>query len=128
MYYKTCSYDQEYKIYNKKRDDVNKSRITDSVQRSARLLKQVLGVKQMLPDKPRFFTITYRDENQKPQDVCFEVPLSSDAPKREGLKIAESGTGDKMKEQEKEASEQCLRIVAKVSVSCIHMFLCIWSR
>jgi len=120
------TYDQEYKIYNKKRDDVNKSRITDSVARSARLLKQVLEVRQMLPEKPRFFTITYRDEKEKPQEVCFEVPLSSDASKismmndkknsfSNGLNgSVDSGGGEKLKEQEKEASEQCLRIVAKI--------------
>jgi hypothetical protein len=129
------TYDQEYKIYNKKRDDVNKSRITDSVARSARLLKQVLGVRQMIPDKPRFFTITYRDEKDKPQEVCFEVPLSSDAPKKDDKKSSSSTSsnsissasgaafngsfgdslmGEKLKEQEKEAAEQCLRIVAKI--------------
>ena len=35
------TYDGEYKVYNTKRDDVGKSRISDRVKRDARLLKQV---------------------------------------------------------------------------------------
>ena len=58
-------YDGQYKIYNKKRDDVNKSRMTDAVSRSARLVRDVCatkanprGVRQLLAEnKPRFFSI-----------------------------------------------------------------------
>ena len=39
--------DGEYKIYNRKRDDVGKSRMTDKVAREARLLHHVLGVRSV---------------------------------------------------------------------------------
>jgi len=113
------TFDKEYKVYNSKRDEVNKSRITDKVSRDSRLLRDCLAVKQT-PGKPRFFNITYRDEggSAKPMVVTYEVPLTPNAPKGES---AASGDDDdrevsskELKEQENAAEEQCVRIVAKV--------------
>jgi hypothetical protein len=173
------TYDGEYKVYNKKRDDVNKSRFTDSVARDFRLLRNVVRVRQLLEEgKPRFFTITYRDsvdgegtgaaaagggggsgssggKDDKEQEQVYEVPLSANAPKSSSAKgraldaeaaaaktlsrgdsesfgggngFAGMGSGAggnggsggssgrvaELAEQEKQASEKCLRIVAKM--------------
>ncbi len=99
----------------------------------------------MLPDKPRFFRMVFQDEkDNKPQEVLgfslaryfllcscatvffkviYEVPLYPAAPK--GEQVAQPEDSEESKEMEKIASEQCLRIVAKVATVSFRLIDCL---
>mmetsp|Transcript_10695 Transcript_10695/g.30688 ORF Transcript_10695/g.30688 Transcript_10695/m.30688 type:complete len:325 (-) Transcript_10695:192-1166(-) len=106
--------DTQLKIFNSKRDDVNKSRLKDNVFRSARLVKSLISAERV-KDKPRFFLLTFRDREDGPDGRGNRVTVQYEVPYHPVLQVAEEPRGEKGSATSvEEAENMCLRIICKI--------------